>query len=576
MNRAKARGPWAAETIEGITLKSDDLAFLTVSELASRIREGDLSPVEIAEACLTRIDTLDGKLNAFITVTAEKARRAAQKAEREIREGHDRGPFHGIPIALKDLIEVEGIRMTAASKILEENVARRTATVAARLQQAGAVLLGKTNLQEFARGPTGVDSLYGSSSNPWDLSRIPGGSSSGSGAAVAGGLVPAALGSDTGGSVRIPAALSGIVGIRPTYGRVSRYGAVPLGPSFDTVGPMTRSVEDTALMLSVIAGHDPLDPSTGTYPVPDYGASLERDRDRGLKGLRLGLPSDYFFPGYDPEVESLVRDAAGVLEGLGAEIREVDIPYAEYTTATYVSVVGPESANYHREFLITRRKDYMGPTADFFEMSLFIPGWRYQKGQQARLLFMRKMAEVFREVDAVLTPAVPVAAPPIEASEDWPPILRCTLPFSTTGVPAISVPCGFTKAGLPAGLQLVGRWWDEEMLFRIGAAYEAATDWHTRIPAFPGDRPPFDAVGLEPPQATYVGEKDESKRQVSRESVRNWAAAMGLSVSEWELDDLTSRVDRTIRSISRLDDLPLKDLEPDCYFRVPAPGEDPM
>lgn len=552
-----------------------DVAFLTVTELASRIRRGDLSPVEITEACLSRIDALDGKLNAFITVTAEEARRAARRAEREIRAGRDRGLFHGIPFALKDLIEVEGVRMTAASKLLENHVPRRTATAAARLLQAGAVLLGKTNLQEFARGPTGVDSHFGPTANPWDLSRIAGGSSSGSGAAVAGGLAPAALGSDTGGSVRIPAALCGIVGIRPTYGRVSRRGAVPLGLSFDALGPMTRSVEDAAGMLSAIAGHDPLDPSTERHPVPDYRASLERDRGRGLAGLRLGLPTHYFFPGFDPEVERLVRDAAGVLEGLGAEIREVEVPFAEYGSSTYVSVVGPESAHYHREFLRARRGDYTGPTADFFEMAMFIPGWRYMKGQQARGLFLRQAAEIFRKVDAVLTPAVPVAAPPIEASDDWPPILHCTLPFSTVGLPALSVPCGFTAAGLPAGLQIVGRWWEEEKLFRIGVAYEAAAGWRARLPGFRGTPPSRKTVTSKPPQGTYVG-KEESKTKLSRETVREWAAALGLTVPGERLDDLTTRVGRMFRSLSRLDDLPLDDLEPGCYFRLPAPGQDPI
>lgn len=459
-------------------MEQNALCFLTVSQLAARIERGELSPVELVESCLTRVQDLNRKFNAFITVTAEQARRGAGEAEREIRIGRYRGPFHGIPFALKDLIDVEGIPTTAASKILKDNVSRRTATTAHRLIQSGGVLLGKTNLQEFARGPTGVESYFGPTANPWNPFHIAGGSSSGSGASIAGGMVPVALGTDTGGSVRIPAALSGIVGIRPTYGRVSRHGVFPLGLSFDALGPMTRSVEDAAMTLSLIAGYDLLDPSTAKYPVPDYRASL----GRGVEGLRLGVPSNFFFPGYNKEVEQRVWDAIGVLQTLGAEIQEVRVPFAEYGWVAYLSIVGPESVPYHREFLRSRRRDYMKRTPEFFELSLFIPGWRYEQGKKARVLFVKQAAELFREVDALLTPTVPVPAPPIQAADDWPPLLHCTIPFSVVGVPALSVPCGFTESGLPVGLQIVGKWWEEELLFRIGAAYERATDWHKRFP----------------------------------------------------------------------------------------------
>ncbi len=555
-------------------MTTDELAYLTVTELASRIRKGDLSPVEITEACLARVEAHDDKLNAFITVTADEARRAAKRAEKELREGRDRGAFHGIPIALKDLIEVEGVRMTAGSKILKDHVARRTATVARRLEEAGAVLLGKTNLQEFARGPTGVDSHFGASSNPWDVTRISGGSSSGSGAAVAGGLAPAALGSDTGGSVRIPAALSGIVGIRPTYGRVSRSGAVPLGPTYDTIGPMTRSVEDAARMLSVIAGHDPLDPSTENEPAPDYAAAAEDGRGKDLKGLRLGVPVNYFFPGFDDEVEGLVREAIRVLEGLGAEVREVDVPFAEYSSSTYLSVNGPDSGLYHLPSLKSRKKDYMKLTAEFFELGLFVPGWRHLQGQKARALFMRQTADLFRRVDALVSPAVPVPAPPIDDSDDWRAVIHCTLPLGGVGIPALSVPCGFTQAGLPAGMQIAGRWWEEERLFRIASAYEAATDWHTRRPDFESSPAPNHAVN---PKASAPAKQTEPEdTALGRESVREWAEAMGLTVPEDELDGLTGRVDRMFRSLGRLDELPLDDLEAGVVFRVPARGEDPV
>ncbi len=549
-----------------------DLAYLTVSELGALYRKRALSPVEVTEACLSRIEAHDDKLNAFITVTADQARAAAKRAEEELRSGTDRGAIHGVPVAMKDLIEIEGIRMTAGSKILEQNVSRVTATVARRLEEGGAVLLGKTNLQEFARGPTGVDSHFGSSSNPWDVTRIAGGSSSGSGAAVAGGMAPAALGSDTGGSVRIPAALCGIVGIRPTYGRVSRYGAVPLGPSYDSIGPMTRTVEDAALMLAVIAGLDSMDPSTRDVLVPDYAEYLAECRGGDLKGTRMGIPRDFFFPGFDMEVEDIVRDAVGVLEGLGAEVREIDIPFAEFSSAAYLSVNGPDSGLYHLPYLRANREDYMTLTAEFFELGLFVPGWRHRQGQAARRLFLRQTAELFREVDVILTPTGPVVATPIKESNDWRPFLLCTMPFSSVGVPALSVPCGFTGAGMPVGMQLVGKWWEETNLFRIGGIYESAVDWGSRRPDFENASPPDHHVHLQALRSD--GRTDGEKPTLSRETVREWAAALDLPVSDDALDGLTARVHHMFRSLAKLDQLSLENEEPGAYFIVPGPDED--
>ncbi len=552
-------------------MSSNDLIHLTVSELGALYRNKDLSPVEVTKAFISRIENHDDKLNAFITVMTDRVLAAAKRAEKEFRSGIDKGPFHGIPIAIKDLIEIKGIRMTAGSKILERNISKETATVIQNLEKGGGLFLGKTNLQEFARGPTGVDSYFGSSSNPWDITRIAGGSSSGSGAAVAGGMATAALGSDTGGSVRIPAALCGIVGIRPTYGRVSRYGAVPLGPSYDSIGPMTRTVKDAALMLSVIAGFDPLDPSTQDVPVPDYTKRMKEHRGNNLKNLRLGIPKNFFFPKLDLEVEKIVWNAVEVLNELGAEIREIDIPFAEFSSATYLSVNGPDSGLYHLPNLQSNREDYMTLTAEFFELGLFVPGWRHRQGQAARRLFLRQTTELFQEVDVILTPTSPVVAAPIKESDDWRPLLHCTMPFSMVGVPALSVPCGFTEAGLPVGLQIIGKWWEEATLFQIGDIYESATEWSTKKPEFEKVLSPEHHVHLKTVRSD--GNPDGEKITLSQETVQDWAKVLGLPSSKEDLAGLTSRVHHMFRSLAKLDQLSLEDEEPGTYFIVPKPGE---
>lgn len=464
-------------------MSTPPLPFEPITRIAPRIAAGEVRPTELAEACIARIESVDAEINAFITPAFELARESAAALDAEIDRGTCRGPLHGIPIAVKDLFDLKGLPMTAGSKILKDNIAATTATSVQRLIAAGAVIIGKTNLQEFARGGTGADTFFGPTRNPWDRERSPGGSSSGSAAAVAAGMASAALGSDTGGSVRLPSAWCSLAGIRSTFGRVSRAGAVPLGLSFDNVGPLARTVEDAAIILQAIAGPDPADPTTGTAPPPDFRAQI----GQGVEGLTFGVPVNHFWPGLDAEIEGLVRAAIAEMEKLGAHIVEIEVPWADLGYLAYNAVVGPESAAYHREYLRERREDYAGPGADFFEQSLFIPGWRYVQAQRARTYFIRQAAQLFKKVDAILTPTTPIPpvtiADSLDGMKTWGPIAHCTVPFSPIGNPALQVPCGFTRAGLPAGLQIAGRWGEEALLFRIGAAYEAGHPWWQRRPA---------------------------------------------------------------------------------------------
>ena len=536
-------------------MDSDDLAFSPIAALAPRIAKGEVRPGEVLEACIARIEAHDPTLNAFIARTFGLARRQAGEREEELRRGRCRGPLHGIPVALKDLLDLAGFPTTAGSRILKDQVPSSTAFAVRRLIEAGAGILGKTNLQEFARGGTGADSFFGPTRNPWDTNRTTGGSSSGSGAAVAGGFALAALGSDTGGSVRLPSAYCGLAGIRATYGRVSRAGAVPLGRSFDAVGPLARTVEDAALLLQAIAGPDPEDPATGRAAPPDFRAGMER----GVESLVLGVPVNYFWPGYDAEVEGLVRAAIGELERLGAEVVEVEVPWAVLGQVAYAAVVGPESAEYHRAFLRGRREEYVSPGADFFEQSLFIPGWRYVQAQRARTLFIRQAAALFRRVDAVLTPTSPIQPPAIpdclDGMKTWPPISHATAPFSAVGVPALQLPCGFTKAGLPAGLQIAGRWGEEALLLRIGAAYERAHPWWRRRPPLAPGAPPA-PWSIPAPAAPSGGGP-----ALTEDQVKALAGTMSHPVAPHRLAGLTAGVNRLNAQLAALDGLDLKDCE---------------
>ena len=458
---------------------SADLHWLSVAEAAQLIAARKLSPVEFTEASLRRIEQLEGRLNAFITVDGDAAMTAASEAADEIAKGGAHGPLHGIPIALKDIFGVAGVRMTAGSKILSENVASEDAEATARLKAAGAVVLGKLNLHEFAFGATGVNPHYGAARNPWDLERITGGSSSGSGASVAAGECAAALGTDTGGSIRIPASLCGIVGLKPTYGHVSKRGVLPLSWSLDHVGPMTRTVEDAAIVLQAIAGRDADDASTVGEPVPDYMQMLRQ----GVQGLRIGIAKEFFFENLHPEVESAVRSAIGLLGEMGADLTEADVPLISEIPGGVTAIMLPEALAYHQKWMSERPDDYGDDVRYRLELGATFLAVHYVQAQRFREMAVAAWREeVFPKVDLIVTPTTPITARPIEEGDLQVTfnLIRFTNPLNFLGVPAISIPCGFTGEGLPVGLQLVGRWWDEASVLRAAYAYEQATDWHER------------------------------------------------------------------------------------------------
>lgn len=461
---------------------SDDLTYLSIAEAAARIRRRDLSPVDLTEACLARIGIADGKLNAFITLTAETALAEAKAAADEIAAGKHRGPLHGIPVALKDIFDVAGVKTTAASKILAENVPSEDSGVTRKLREAGAVLLGKTNLHQFAFGATGRSSDFGPACNPWDVARVTGGSSSGSGAAVASGECFMAMGTDTGGSIRIPASLCGTVGLKPTFGRVSKAGLLPLSWSLDHAGPLTRTAEDAAIVLQAIAGRDERDDWSSHEPVPDYTASL---RD-GVKGLRIGVPDSFFNESLLPEIDAAVKEAVKVLEGLGAAVEPVTLPFIADIPNAVTAIMLPEALAYHQKWMAERPEDYADDVRYRLELGSAFLAVDYVQAQRFREMAVRAWRdEVFSKFDLIATPSTQTTATPIEASDLSVvfSLIRLTNPLNLLGIPAISVPCGFSPDGLPIGLQLAGRWWDEATVLRAAHAYEQATDWHKKRPS---------------------------------------------------------------------------------------------
>ena len=472
-------------------MAANELTRLSIAEAGEQIRRRSISPVELTRAYLDRIAARDGECRCYITVLREEALAAAAALEKEVGDGHYRGPLHGIPIGLKDLIMTRGIRTTCGSRILKDWVPEADATVATRLFKAGAVLLGKLNLHEFAYGPTGVNPHYGTAQNPWGRDRMPGGSSSGSGGGVAAGFCAGALGTDTGGSVRIPASLCGIVGLKPTYGRVSRAGVVPLAWSLDHVGPMARTVADAAILLQAMAGQDPADPSTAAVPVPDYRSGMAGD----VRGLRVGIVRELFFERLDPDVRAAVEAAARALEGLGARVEEVRLPRIHHATPAVFAIISAESMAYHEPYLKTRASEYGADVRARLLTGQFVLATQYLKAQRARQVVRAEVDGVLRQVDALLTPTTPIPAPRTDEREaavegvredvrGW--LTRCTRPINLTGNPALSVPCGLTRDGLPIGLQLVGRQFDEATLLRLGQAYEAVSPFRDHRPPLAG------------------------------------------------------------------------------------------
>jgi len=478
---------------------------LTLAEAAGQLGAGATSSTELTRVALQRVEALNGRLNAFLRVDAAGALEAAAQSDARRGRGEARGPLDGVPLGIKDNLLTGGLETTAGSRILQGFVPPVDATAVRKLREAGAVLLGKLNLDEFVVGSSNESSAYGPARNPWDTTRTPGGSSGGSAAAVAARLCFGALGSDTGGSIRQPAALTGTVGLKPTWGRVSRFGLVAYASSLDQVGPMARTVTDCALLLQALAGPDAQDATAADLAVPDYTAALER----GAAGLRVGVPAEYFGPGMDPEVEAAVRGALRAYEQLGATLVEVSLPHTKYALATYYLLATAEASSNlarfdgvrfgHRardvkglrELYARSRSEGFGPEVKrrimlgTFALSAGHYDAYYLKAQKVRTLIRRDFEAAFRQVDVVLSPTSPVPAFPLGQQTD--PLQSYlldvfTLPCNLAGLPGLSLPCGFTRARLPVGMQLVGRWWDEAGLLAAARAYERAHDFSRAAP----------------------------------------------------------------------------------------------
>ena len=460
-----------------------ELHYLTIHEASQLFQRQELSPVDLVRASLDRIEATDERLHSFITVLQDRAMEQARTAEAEMLRGDYKGPMHGIPIALKDLYDTAGIRTTSGSRVDFDRVPKADATTTARLEAAGAVLMGKLAMHEFALGGPDFTTPFEPAHNPWNLDYVTGGSSSGSGSAVASGQVLGALGSCTGGSIRGPASLCGIVGLKATYGRVSRSGVVTLSWSQDHCGPMTWTVEDTAYMLQAIAGHDPKDPTTSTAPVPDYSLSLRED----IKGLKIGVPRHYFFaphPDVDPEVVATVEKGLTALEQLGAQLEEVNLPILDYVRPANSVIMLSEAFAFHEKNLKARPQDFGKLVRDRFRIGGLFSSGDYVQAQRVRALAKKEFAEVLRRVDLLVTPTMSQPAAPFD-NYDTTTTARVpsfTAPFNVTGMPAISIPCGFTSSGLPVGMQIAGKPFDEPTIIRAAYTYQQHARWFERRP----------------------------------------------------------------------------------------------
>ena len=462
---------------------TQELHYLTIREAADLISSGKLSPVELTQAFLDRIEKTDGRLHSYITILAEQALEEARIAEAEIRQGAYRGPLHGIPMAHKDLYDTAGVRTTAGSRVYADRVPTEDSTVIARFREAGAILLGKLSMYEFALGGPDPTTQFALARNPWNLEHIPGGSSSGSGSAVAAGQCMGALGSCTGGSIRGPASYCGVVGLKASYGRVSRAGVVTLSWSQDHCGPLTWTVEDSALMLQAIAGHDPKDPASSTAPTSDYSEALRED----ISGIVVGLPRHFFFdprPGVDPEVQATVETAVKELESLGARVEEVTIPSLEYVRSANSIIMLTEAYSFHADNLRNRPGDYGQQARVRFRTGGLFSAYDYLQATKIRQVAKREFAQALEKVDVLVSPTMTQPAAPFQGYD---PATTArdpsfTAPYNFTGLPAISVPCGFTQKGLPVGMQIAGKPFAEPDILRVAHTYERHAGWYKRRP----------------------------------------------------------------------------------------------
>lgn len=492
----------------------DDIKGLSLIQIIQSLRRGELTSQELTTAFLDRINSLNPVLNAYLTITPDLAASQAEQADFKLTEWRkdptpEVHPMLGVPIAVKDVLCVSGVRCTCGSRILENYVPPYNATAVQRLLTAGVVILGKTNTDEFAMGSSTENSAFGVTRNPWDLERVPGGSSGGSAASVAAGLAPIALGSDTGGSIRQPAAFCGMTGIKPTYGRVSRYGLVAYGSSLDTIGVIGRTAEEIALVFKLIAGHDPLDATSSNQPVPEINLSTPTSSSQPLRDLRIGIPEEYFIEGIQPDVEKRIREAIQTLENLGAEILPIRLPHTEYALPVYYLIAPAEaSANLARydgirygpqvsadsviELYRKTRGEKFGSEVKrrimlgTYALSAGYYDAYYGQAQKVRTLIQNDFKAAFTQVDVIAAPVAPTTAFPIGAHGDDPLSMYLedifSLPANLAGIPGIAFPVGFDQAGLPVGMQLMGPSFREDILFQIAHIYQQATEWHKTTP----------------------------------------------------------------------------------------------
>ncbi|HEY0850690.1 MAG TPA: amidase [Bradyrhizobium sp.] len=465
-------------------------ALMSLTAVAKAIAEKKLSSREVTQSCLDRIAKLNPRLNAFMAIEAEDALKAADSADAALAKGGPKGALHGVPLAHKDMYYDEGKVVTCGSKIRKDFVATTTSTALQRLKDAGTVRLGSLQMVEFAYGPTGHNPHYGAVRNPWNTDHITGGSSSGSGSAVAARLTFAALGSDTGGSIRMPAHFCGVTGLKTTVGRISRAGAMPLSWSLDTVGPLARTAEDCALLTGLMAGADPEDPTASDLPVPDYMAAAKLP----IKGLKIGVPSAFYVDDLDAEVARVLDETLATLKKEGAEIVKVELPDQRQLTAACQLVLATEAAALHKRWMIERPQDYGAQVLMRLQNALAIPAVSYLEAMRWRGPALAAHLAAVEGTDAVIAPAVPMPAATIaesdvgnslEAEAVIQRITRFTRPINYLGLPSLAIPSGFTRSGLPVGMQIIGRSFDEAMLIRIGAAFQRATDYHQKVPKLP-------------------------------------------------------------------------------------------